>query len=146
MNEIFKDTVTIHASKEQVWRYFTNLEENGPDWMNGITSLENASSEELKEGTRYVFLARGKKHTTTITEFEPMKKVTMTSIQGKFRADYTYLFTGSDENTEVILVAKCEASGFSKILSPVIKIAIRKSDGGQLENFKKAFEKDAMNR
>lgn len=140
MNRIFTDTITVNADLEEVWKYFINLEENGPFWMNGISSLDKVSSGEVEEGTSYVFESRGKQLSTTITNYRPMDTVTLTSQQGKFRADYIYSFRKEDNGTKVTLNANCEASSLMKLLSPLIKVAIKKSDGDQLKKFKNAFE------
>ncbi|MBY6038317.1 hypothetical protein KUV80_16845 [Fictibacillus nanhaiensis] len=140
MNEIFSETVTIHGSVNDVWYYFIHLEENASKWMKGIPFIEKETKGDIKEGTKFVFQARGKEHSTILTEYEPMTKATLTSIQGNFQADYTYMFLQENDLTKITLVAKCDTKGFSKLLTPVIKWAIKKSDAGQLENLKQAFE------
>ncbi|MCF6137226.1 SRPBCC family protein [Pseudalkalibacillus berkeleyi] len=140
MNEIFTDRVKIDAKVDEVWGYFIQLEQNAPVWMNGIHKMEKETKGITEEGTVYSFDARGKKQTTTITKLDPMKLVTLTSIQGGFQADYTYAFSNGDDFTEMTLVAKCKANGLMKILSPMIKMAIKKSDQDQLKQFKGAFE------
>lgn len=139
MKEIFTESIIIDSRLESVWNYFVNLEENATKWMNGIPSMEKETPGVIKEGTNFVFQARGKEHSTTISEFDPMKKIMLTSIQGSFQADYLYIFTNQGNSTKIALIAKCKAKGASKILSPLIKMAIKKSDSGQLANFKKAF-------
>ncbi len=140
MNEIFTDTIIVNADLEEVWEYFIELEENGSSWMNGISSLEKVTPGGVEEGTRYVFESRGKQLSTTITSYRPMDTVTLTSQQGNFRADYIYTFTRDENTTDMSLKANCEASGLMKIMSPLIKVAIKKSDGDQLKKFKNAFE------
>ncbi|WP_349410623.1 hypothetical protein [Pseudalkalibacillus sp. SCS-8] len=141
MSKIFETTVSINGTLIDVWEYFIALEENGSEWMGISQSLEKETDGEVHEGSRFVFYARGKKQTTTITEFEPMKKVTLTSVQGDFRADYTYHFINAAEATDVKLIAHCEAKGIMKLLSPLIKMAIKKSDQHHLEAMKTAYEK-----
>ncbi|WP_409253207.1 SRPBCC family protein [Bacillus sp. SCS-153A] len=140
MSRIFTETVTINAPLEEVWNYFINLEENASKWMKGIQSLDKETKGEVREGTKYTFHTRGQKHSSTVTEFIPKDKVTLTSIQGSFQADYTYSFSSlSADCTELTLTATCTAKGLSKVLSPVIKIAIKKSDRDQVQRFKEAF-------
>lgn len=142
MNEIFHDSVTIDAQLEDVWRFYSNLEENASKWMKGIPDLKKKTQGDIKEGTQFVFRARGKEQSSTLSEYIPMSKATLTSVQGKFRADYTYSFAKESEtSTKVTLLASCEAGGASKLFSPLIKTAIKKADGNQLQNFKEAFEK-----
>lgn len=140
MSQIFTETVSINAPLEEVWNYFINLEENAANWMKGVQTMEKETSGEISAGTNYVFHARGKKHTSTVTEFVPKAKVTLTSVQGSFQADYTYSFSSENTNiSKLTLIASCDARGVSRIFSPVIKMAIKKSDQDQVSLFKEAF-------
>ncbi|MFZ3589842.1 hypothetical protein ACOI1C_11305 [Bacillus sp. DJP31] len=98
------------------------------------------TDEPIKKGTEYKFHTRGKENISTITEFTKYKSITITSVQGKFRADYIYSFAKQDDDTKITLIAKFEAGGFMKIMAPLIKVAIKKADSGQLEKLKGAFE------
>ncbi|MCA0983449.1 SRPBCC family protein [Halobacillus yeomjeoni] len=142
MSTIFNTDITIQDDLEKVWNYFIDLENHGHKWMNGIPSLEKVTEDEVQEGTVYAFQSRGKQHKSTISEYVPKTKVTLTSVQGKFRADYTYTFVKHGDHTKVQLEADCEAEGMMKILSPLIKKAIKKSDLNQLERLKASYKND----
>ncbi|MDQ0484061.1 SRPBCC family protein [Guptibacillus hwajinpoensis] len=140
MSQIFTETVTINAPLEEVWNYFINLEENAPNWMKGIQAMGKETTGEIHQGTNYLFHARGKRHSSTVTEFVPKAKVTLTSVQGNFQADYTYSFSSENtDHTKLTLNASCDARGMSMVFSPVIKMAIKKSDRDQVNLFKEAF-------
>lgn len=138
--EIFSEKVVIDSTLQEVWNYFIHLDHNGEKWMPGISKIEKESSGDITSGTKFSFYTRGKAHTSTITEIEEENKATLTSVQGGFRADYTYTFQRGSEGTEITLQANCEAKGFSKMFAPLVKVAIKKADSGQLTHFKEAFE------
>ncbi|NDI34193.1 hypothetical protein [Chengkuizengella sediminis] len=142
MSEVFSESTVVKENIENVWQFIIAMEENAPKWMPNIPYMKKNTAGQVKNGTNFTFKARDKERTSTITQFNPFKSFTFTSIQGKFRADYTYSLTKqSDNTTKVSLVAKCEASGMVKIIAPLINIAIRKADSGQLKTLKDVIEK-----
>jgi len=54
-------------------------------------------------------------------------------------ADYVYECEPEGGGTRVSLVAGCRMTGPVKLLGPVIRSAIRKADGGQLDAFAATF-------
>ncbi|MDP5275646.1 SRPBCC family protein [Chengkuizengella axinellae] len=142
MSEVFSESTVVNENIEEVWGFLIDMEENASKWMPNIPYMKKSSTGQVNNGTSFTFKARGKEQTSTITQFNPNEKFTLTSIQGDFRADYTYSLTKqADNTTKVSLVAKCEASGMMKMVAPLIKIAIKKADGGQLNTLKKVIEK-----
>ncbi|OZM55771.1 hypothetical protein CIB95_15525 [Lottiidibacillus patelloidae] len=146
MKEIFKDEVVINGSVNDVWSYFIDIEQNGPKWMPGISSI-SVENKKLSEGNKITFTTRGKQQSSTVTSYKENDYITLTSVQGNFKADYRYSFNKHNENqTSLLLHATCEAEGIYKLLSPLIRLAIKKADGNQLKQFKEAFEMQMKNR
>ncbi|WP_335871995.1 SRPBCC family protein [Bacillus sp. 2205SS5-2] len=141
MRDIFQESVIIHLDPDVVWSYFIDMEKNAPEWMAGISSIEKTTSGPIQEGTIFTFHTRGKDHVTKVTEYVQNNKVTLTSKQGNFQADYTYHFSAENRNTVVTLHVKCKAKGMSKLLTPIISAAIKKTDGRQLEQLQSALAK-----
>lgn len=141
MKKIFTESVTVHGDVDQVFQFFIQLDQYGENWMPGISSIKKSTAGPITTGTEFLFLTRGKEHLSTVTDFHEANQVTLTSVQGGFRADYVYHFKQTnDETTQVTLQASCEASGMAKLFAPVIRMAIKKADRGQLTNFKRVLE------
>jgi hypothetical protein len=60
-------------------------------------------------------------------------------VQGGVSADYTYECVADGRGTRVGLVADCTMTGPVRLLGPVIRYAIRRADGGQLDAFAATF-------
>ena len=90
-------------------------------------------------GTPLVFTARGKERTGQIAALDPGRSVTVRSTQGGVTADYRYTCVRLGESTRVTLVAEVTMSGPWRLLGPVIRLAVRRSDSGQLDAFAATF-------
>ncbi|MEI5906682.1 SRPBCC family protein [Bacillus spongiae] len=142
MRDIFFENVMIHDVPDNVWASFIELEQNASKWMPGISSLRKTTDGPIQKGTEFTSYSRGKQQVTKVTDFQDHYRLTLTTIQGNFRADYTYTFKAENRATSVTLQATCSAKGVMKLLSPIIRYAIKKTDGRQLERFQDVFIKD----
>ena len=111
----------------------------GVDWL----KVEGADGE-TAQGTDITFHARGHDRTSTITACEPGRSLVLHSEHGGVSADYKYALEAlGDSDTRVTLTADCHMRGSPwRILAPLIRMAIRKSDSGQLEALKRFIEND----
>ena len=126
----------------KVWAYLTDFD-NAPEWMTSIGEFTQATQGHLEVGTQFSFKARGKARETRVTALEPGKLIALTSTQGGVTATYTYSVAPVGDGAEVTLKAVCEATGFWKLLHPVIVFAMKKSDSSQLANLKLAMGRQA---
>ena len=140
MSQAFAVETTIEQPADVVWATLTDWARM-PEWMNGLdrAALEGPA----QEGATLTFHARGKDRTSTLTRFEPDRALTLRSVQGSVTADYRYTLTPGDAGTHVSLVADCSAGGLWRLLWPLLKVAIRSADGGQLEALKTLVETPA---
>jgi hypothetical protein len=143
VKEIFLEKVQVRESLESVWEYFINFDENGAKWMNGISNMK-VKGGGVKKGSEIISYTRGKEITSTVTDFENHTRITLTSNQGNFNADYTYTFTKNGEFTDVALNAKLGAKGLSKVMIPLLKGIIKKTDGGQMVKLKERIEQHSI--
>ena len=130
---------TISRPPEDVWSVMTDWR-NAPRWMGGIDEMRADGAPVA--GTTVTFRARGKDRSAVITEAEPARSLVLRSVQGAVAADYTYTLHGAaDGSTRVTLVAECttQALGWRLVL-PILRFAIRRTDGGQLEALKAVVE------
>ena len=86
-------------------------------------------------GTTLTFTTRGKERASQIAALDPGRSITLRSVQGGVTADYVYRCTPNGDGTRVSLVADCRMTGPVRLLSPMIKSAIRRADSGQLDAF-----------
>jgi hypothetical protein len=84
-------------------------------------------------GTRLVFTARGRDRSSEITELDPGRSITLRSVQGGVTADYRYTVEPDGDATRLTLVADVATRGPWRLLAPVIRTAIRRTDAGQLD-------------
>lgn len=130
---------TIERPSAEVWATLTDWP-GAIRWMNGIDSM--SIDGETVEGARIRFLARGNERDSLITHCEPGRAITLRSQQGGVRADYTYsLESVGESSTRVSLDAECHFSGLQyRLLGPLIRFAIRRTDGGQIATLKRVIE------
>lgn len=127
----------IALSPGEVWAALTNWD-RAHEWMAGIDSM--ASGGPTETGTVLTFLARGKQRESEITAVAPGRQVSLTSRQGPVCATYTYTCAPDGHGTRLRLVADCEIRGPLKLLGPLLRTAIRRTDGGQLRALKELLE------
>lgn len=139
MTQAFASEVTLSFSLSLVWTALTDWE-NAPRWMSGIDSLQARGA--TASGTQLVFHTRGKDRTATISACESEKVLVLRSQQGGVVADYAYRLASVDaEHTRLTLVAECHSTGWLwKLLGPMIRLAIRATDGKQLSSFQAMME------
>jgi carbon monoxide dehydrogenase subunit G len=129
----------VDAAPDNVWASLTRLD-RAAAWMPGIEAMTQLDPGPIGLGTRFGFTARGKARETRITAFEAGRLMALTSTQGGVTATYTYSLAPSGRGTEVTLKAVCRASGLWRLLHPLIVVAMKRSDSGQLKNLKIAIE------
>lgn len=136
MPHAFTASATIDRPVEQVWAALTDWA-NAPQWMNGIDWMDGKTA----PGATLTFHTRGKDRTSEIVALEPGRSLTLRSVQGGATADYVYALSPTDDGrTVATLTADCEMRGALRLLGPVIRPAIRRTDGGQMDALKSFVE------
>ena len=129
MTIAFTATQTIPASPEAVWSALTDWD-RAPAWL-GVERMRGESP--LRVGSELTFVARGADRTSTVTELEPGRRITMTSTQGPVTAHYRYAVAPDGAGSTVTLEAEVLVKGPLKVMAPTIRGSIAKEDGTQLE-------------
>ena len=88
-----------------------------------------------------MFTTRDKQRTGQIAAVDPGRSITLRSIQGGVTADYVYTCAPLGDGTRMRLVAMCSITGPLRVLGPLIRYAIRRADGGQLDAFAATFDR-----
>ena len=129
----------IRRPADEVWDALTDWK-NAHKWMPGIEGME--AEGETATGTKLTFHARGSERSSEIVHCDAGKSIVLRSVQGGVTADYRYEVHDVDgRSTRVTLVADCQVTGLLlPIVSPLLRIAIRMSDGKQLRMLKAAIE------
>ena len=129
----------IQKPAPQVWDALTDWG-NAHRWMPGIDGM--TAEGETAKGTTLTFRARGADRSSTIIQCDVGKSIVLRSVQGGVTADYRYEVKEIDErSSRVTLVANCQIKGLGwKLVSPLLRIAIRFSDGKQLRLLKAMVE------
>ena len=101
-----------------------------------------AADGDTTEGTKLTFRARGAERSSAIVHCDSGKSIVLRSVQGGVTADYRYEVHDIDgSSTRVTLVADCQVTGFwLRLVSPLLRIAIRLTDGEQLRLLKAMIE------
>lgn len=141
MTQTISVSEMIDCPPDQVWATLTDWP-SAIRWMNGIESMSIEG--ETVEGARVRFFTRGKHRDSLITHCEPGHAITLRSQQDGVTADYTYsLESVGESQTRVSLVAECEFSGLRyRLLGPLIRFAIGRTDGGQIAALKRVIEEE----
>jgi hypothetical protein len=137
MTVAFTSTTTVGQPVDRVWDRLVHWG-SAAQWMPGVEALRDEGP--LAAGTTLIFTARGKERRGTITAVEPGRSLTLRSVQGGVTADYVYTCDPQNGATRVSLVADCTMTGPVRLLGPLIRYAIRRADGGQLDAFAATFD------
>ncbi len=139
MAQAFAVEEAIQRPASQVWESLTDWT-NAHTWMPGIDGI--TAEGETATGTKLTFRARGADRSSAIIHCDPGRSIVLRSVQGGVTADYRYDVHELDERSaRVTLVATCQISGlWWKVASPLLRLAIRFSDGKQLRLLKAMVE------
>lgn len=132
MTTAFTASTTVERPAPQVWDRLTDWPA-APAWMPGVESVR-------VDGSTLTFRARGRERTGRIEVVRPGRTVVLHSTQGGVTAAYTYTCAPDGDRTVVTLTADCHVSGMWRPLAGLLRAAIRRADGRQLDAFKRAVE------
>ena len=129
----------IRRPAAEVWEGLTDWK-NAHKWMPGVEGM--SAEGETAEGTKLTFRARGAERSSEIVHCDAGRSIVLRSVQGGVTADYRYEVHDVDgRSARVTLVADCQVTGLLlRIVSPLLRIAIRMSDGKQLRLLKAMIE------
>ena len=121
---------------------------NAPSWYVNIDSVEWKSPPPLQIGSQVEFVARflGRRlrYTYEIVELIPGQRLVMRTQHGPFPMETAYTWsTELDGSTRMTLRNRGRPAGFSKIVAPLIKPAMRRANRKDLSTLKAALESPA---
>lgn len=139
MELVFAAEATIAAPRDEVWATLTDWS-RAPEWMDGVDDL--AADGPVTAGTMLTFTTAGRERQSSILDATPAESLTIRSVLRGITADYAYMLEDAPGGTRVSLTATCATSGVQRLLGPVLKDAMRRTDSGQLEALRGVLEQD----
>jgi uncharacterized membrane protein len=138
--------IEIDRPRDKVAAYATNPD-NATAWYENIKAIEWKSPEPLAVGSRVAFVAQflGRRLTYTyeVKELIPGERLVMSTSEGPFPMETTYLWSDAEGGTKMTLRNRGEPSGFSKAAAPLLARAMRRANGKDLARLKQILERGA---
>ena len=117
---------------------------NAPEWYANISEIEWKTTPPVEIGSEMAFVARflGRemRYTYQVVELTPTSLV-MRTAEGPFPMETSYRYTATPEgHTRMTLRNRGTPTGFSRVMSPFIRIAMRRANRKDLKALKQRLE------
>ena len=118
---------------------------NAPNWYVNIDSVEWKTPPPLQVGSQVEFVARflGRtlRYTYELAELIPGERLIMRTRQGPFPMETTYTWESTPhDSTRMTLRNRGEPAGFSMLIAPIMKPAMRRANRKDLAKLKTLLE------
>jgi uncharacterized membrane protein len=118
---------------------------NAPEWYVNIDSVDWKTPAPLELGSQVEFVAhflgRTLRYTYEFVELVPGERLVMRTQQGPFPMETTYTWTAAAAgSTRMTLRNRGEPAGFSKLMAPLMKPAMRRANRKDLARLKELLE------
>jgi uncharacterized membrane protein len=136
--------IRINRPQAVVAAYACNPD-NATAWYRNITSVEWKSSKPLVVGSRIAFVAqflgRTLEYTYEVLVLEPNDRFVQGTNEGPFPMETTYAWEDTaGGGTEMMLRNRGEPTGFSKLVAPLMAVAMRRTNNKDLSQLKRILE------
>lgn len=138
-------TTDIQADIDTVWRHLTTPELMA-GWMTSATNLRTKDGGSLSATNPIMFDARGKTYETAITRFRAPVELELESNQGPFTARYRYELESTGDATRLVMTISFGATGFARLIKPLVAAAVWKTDQDQGERIAAAVRSASTDR
>ncbi|HZI96804.1 MAG TPA: SRPBCC family protein [Actinomycetales bacterium] len=136
--------VDIHRPRAEVAAFASNPD-NATTWYENIRSVDWETTPPVQVGSRIAFVAhflgRRLSYTYEVLELEPGTRFVMSTAQGPFPMETTYLWEDTPTGgTRMTLRNRGEPSGFSKVAAPMMAKTMRRANHKDLNRLKSVLE------
>ncbi len=136
--------ILIERPLELVAAYASNPD-NAPAWYMNIKQVNWKTAPPLVLGSQLDFVAQfmGKElaYTYEVVDFEPAARLVMRAAEGPFPMETTYTWQTMDGgHTHMTLRNSGVPAGFSKVVAPFMRMAMRQANRKDLALLKKILE------
>jgi len=137
--------VVIARPRGEVAAFAANPD-NAPLWYVNIKSAEWVSEPPLRVGSRVAFVAhflgRRLAYVYEVTEIVPQERLTMRTAEGPFPMETSYAWEStSSGTTRMTLRNRGTPDGFSRIVAPLMAMAMRRANRNDLARLRALLER-----
>ncbi len=132
--------IQIDRPTDEVFAYLSNFE-NNPRWQKGMDSCTITSDGEFGVGSTYDQVAhmanRQILSSFEVIEYQPGRRVKATTTKSSFPITFTRVVDPVDGGSRVRAIIEGDATGFFRLLNPVMNVMVKRSinaDYGRLKN------------
>ena len=135
---------TVERPVDEVFAFVADME-NEPRWHTDILDAERLTEGDVREGTKYRVRFRSQpmsapEGTVEIVEFQPGRRIVSRSDMDNMKPELTHVFEEENGRTKVTRRIQIETSGFMTLMSPVMKMMVRRRNVQFLDNLKQLME------
>jgi len=144
MNVDVVSDIEIEASVREVSMYAADPD-NAPNWYEKIESVEWVTPPPLEQGSKLRFVAqslgRRLEYTYEVVEYKAGRRLVMRTSQGPFPMETTYVWEKlPGDRTRMTLRNRGQPAGFSKLIAPLMRGAMKRAVEADLRGLKALFE------
>jgi uncharacterized membrane protein len=142
--------IVIDRPRAEVAAYASDPD-NAPVWYANIASVEWVTVPPVRRGSKVRFVARflGRRlvYTYEVVDFVPATRLAMRTSEGPFPMETTYEWSDSSPgHTRMVLRNRGMPRGFSRLVRPVMAVAVRAANRKDLARLKSILEAERPDR
>ena len=139
-----EQSVIINRPIKQVWKFMSNVEENGPKWDRGVLAARVTSDGPLGIGAtieiRRQLLGRVRIGKIQISNWQPPRLVTLQTKLGQATASQSYIFESLENGTKLRTDVNLDLIGWWKWIAPILVPMLKRDGEADLANIKRILE------
>lgn len=137
--------VTINKPADEVFAYISDFERN-PEWQEGMVRCTFTTEPPLRIGSQYeqeaIFLMRKIISLFEVIDYDPGRMVKATTIASSFPITFTRIVDPAGEQAQVRAIVEGDASGFFRIMQPLLRRMVKRSVDRDYRYLKQLMEVD----